>query len=46
MRGVLSGIDIKGIFGSIDIHSGTTDIDVRLLPHFLSYCRNKLEETK
>ncbi len=45
MRRVLSSIDIKGIFGFIDIHSGTTDVDVRLLPHVFSFCRNKLEKT-
>jgi hypothetical protein len=41
MRGVLCGIDFKEtIVGSIGIHNGTGDIDVRLLSHVISLCRN------
>ena len=45
MRRVLRSIDFKEIIGSIGIHSGAGDIDVRLLPHVIGLCRNKLEKT-
>ena len=43
MRRVLRGVDFEEIIGSIGIHGGAGDTDIRLLSHVIGLCRNKLE---
>lgn len=45
MRRVLRSVDFEEIIGSIGIHRGARDTDVRLLSHVICLCRNKLERT-